>query len=121
MGSIHRSAIVRALLVALSLAAAGCAPGAPPPGPIDLVRKVFDPSYDYTESPDTWRDADARPRRSHERWSSGCPEDDMTCSHEGVTICCSPADRCCAGRSGPYCCSDRPDYGDDRGSWYENE
>ena len=37
-----------------ALGFAACAPGAPPPGPIDLVRKVFDPSYDYTESPDTF-------------------------------------------------------------------
>lgn len=48
------SVLAALLLLALPLGFAACAPGAPPPGPIDLVRKVFDPSYDYTESPDTW-------------------------------------------------------------------
>ena len=98
--------VLRSLLIALPLALLGCAPGAPPPGPIDIVREIFDPNYDYTESPDTWGgDAEARARYPRESgWSAECPSGDMTCTHEGVTVCCSPRDRCCAGRTGPYCC-----------------
>jgi hypothetical protein len=114
--------LLGSLVVALALAA--CAPGAPPPGPIDLVRKAIDPSYDYTQSSDTWRGADADDYHRHARrdeWRSGCPEDDMTCSHGGVTVCCAPRDRCCAGSSGPYCCgSDGAGYGDDGRRWYDD-
>lgn len=106
---------VNRLLVAVALAvlpvlAVACEPGAPPPGPIDIVHKIFDPSYDYTQSPSTWGDEDRRESRVHrgENWSTPCAESDLTCTHEGTTICCSRADRCCAGRTGPYCCSGEP-------------
>jgi hypothetical protein len=118
-----RTTMLRGVLLALPLVLFGCAPGAPPPGPIDIVREIFDPSYDYTKSPDTW-DGEAEARRPAPRggdWSAACPAGDMTCSHEGVTVCCSPRDRCCAGRTGPYCCDgdgagyayDGYGYGDD--------
>jgi hypothetical protein len=35
----------------------------------------------------------------------GCPNTDITCSHEGRTICCDASDSCCAGTDGPYCCA----------------
>lgn len=113
--------VLLALLLGLGLAA--CAPGAPPPGPIDLVRKVFDPSYDYTRSPDTWGDEDDDRARHARRdgWHSGCPADDLTCTHAEVTVCCAPRDRCCVGRNGPYCCDDvGAGYGDDGGRWYDD-
>lgn len=105
--SVVRTARAALTLVAATLALAACAPGVPPPGPIDIVREIFDPSYDYTESPDTWRNAGTRPpRRDRDSgWSSGCRERDLSCTHAGVTICCSPRDRCCAGETGPFCCS----------------
>lgn len=113
-----------AMLVLLPLGISACAPGAPPPGPVDLIRKVIDPSYDYTQSPDTWGDADDERYPRHARrdgWHSGCPEDDITCSHGSVTVCCAPRDRCCAGRNGPYCCdADGAGYGDDGGRWYDD-
>ena len=94
-------------LAATALLLAACAAGVPPPGPIDIVREIFDPNYDYTQSPDTWRGSDARPVRPHpdDAWSSPCQERDLSCTHAGVTVCCSPRDRCCAGESGPFCCS----------------
>jgi hypothetical protein len=113
---------LRPMLLALPVVLLGCAPGAPPPGPIDIVREIFDPNYDYTDSPDTWRDVDARPRHPRESWSASCPDGDMSCTHEGVTVCCAPRERCCAGRTGPYCCDPDgagyagygdPDYRDD--------
>jgi hypothetical protein len=113
-------------LLVLPLGGAACAPGAPPPGPIDLIRKAIDPSYDYTESPDTWRGADQdddgyRRHARRDGWHSGCPEDDLTCTHDGVTVCCAPRDRCCAGRDGPYCCdADGAGYGADGGRWYDD-
>ena len=119
------SVLVALLLLALPLGFAACAPGAPPPGPIDLVRKVIDPSYDYTRSSDTWSHSDDdddhyRPAR-RDGWHSGCPESDMTCTHDGVTVCCAPRDQCCAGRNGPYCCNaEGAGYGDDGGRWYDD-
>lgn len=111
-------------LLVLPIGVAGCAPGAPPPGPIDIVRKVIDPSYDYTESPDTWRgsdrDDDYRRHARRDGWHSGCPDDDMSCTHGGVTVCCAPSDRCCAGRNGPYCCAADGAGGDDGGRWYDD-
>jgi hypothetical protein len=126
LGARSRLRSLRPLLIAGGVACflAGCAPGAPPPGPIDLVRKAIDPSYDYTKSPDTWRDADEDDYRRHARRderSAGCPQDDMTCTHGGVTVCCAPSDRCCAGQSGPYCCgADGAGYGEDPGRWYDD-
>lgn len=117
----QRRVVVALAVIALPLALAACAPGAPPPGPIDIVRKVIDPSYDYTKSPDTWSNADEEDRYRHARrddWHSGCPENDMTCTHDDVTVCCAPRDRCCVGRSGPYCCdADGAGYGDDGGRY----
>jgi hypothetical protein len=115
--------LLTALAAALTLAA--CAPGAPPPGPIDLVRKAIDPSYDYTQSSEvSQRGADDDDYRRHARrdeWRSGCPQDDLTCTHGDVTVCCAPSDRCCLGRSGPYCCgSDGAGYGDDGRRWYDD-
>jgi len=101
----------RALLLMLLPLAASCAPGAPPPGPVDVVREIFDPSYDYTESPSTWQSEEQREAYQRERaidhggpWQGVCAKDDLTCSHEGVTVCCAPYDRCCAAIDGPYCC-----------------
>jgi len=111
-------------LLVLPVLLLACAPGAPPPGPIDIVRKIFDPSYDYTQSPSTWGDDDSRQSRSHhvQNWSSPCQERDLTCTHEGTTICCSHDDRCCAGRTGPFCCSgDNAGYDDDRSGRYDGE
>jgi hypothetical protein len=96
------------LLLALPVCLLACEPGAPPPGPVDLVKKMFDPSYDYTQSPSTWGDDERAAHSRHgQRWASPCAERDLTCTHEGSTICCSHDDRCCAGRTGPYCCSDQ--------------
>jgi len=101
--------LVRAsALGALATVVLGCAAGAPPPGPIDIVREIFDPSYDYTQQPETWRDASGRPSRPprpDDDWSSPCRSRDLSCTHEGVTVCCAPQDRCCAGATGPFCCS----------------
>lgn len=107
-----------AAVLALALAVAACAPGAPPPGPIDLLRKAIDPSYDYTESPDTWG-SDEDDRRSARDGRSGCPRSDLICTYGDVTICCAPSDGCCAGRSGPYCCEAGTGYGDDGSRWYD--
>lgn len=111
-----------AAVLALAFSVAACAPGAPPPGPIDLLRKAIDPSYDYTESPDTWRGTDQDERRSARRdgWHSGCPRSDLICTHGDVTICCAPSDGCCAGRNGPWCCSAGTGYGDDGSRWYDD-
>lgn len=116
-----RHVTIAMLVLAFGLVA--CAPGAPPPGPIDLVRKVIDPSYDYTKSSDTWADQDDDHGRHARRdgWHSGCPEDDLTCTHGDVTVCCAPSDRCCVGRSGPYCCDDvGAGQGDDGRRWYDD-
>jgi hypothetical protein len=45
-----------------------------------------------------------------------CALSEITCSHEGRTICCSSGDHCCAGEGGPYCCA--PD-ADSRGRYPE--
>ena len=79
------SALMRAVrapgaLVVTTLLLAGCAPGVPPPGPIDIVREIFDPGYDYTQSPDTWRDARPVPPPRDDAWSSPCRERDLSCS-----------------------------------------
>jgi len=108
----HRRLLLLFVLVPL---VAACAPGAPPPGPIDVVRKVFDPDYDYTESPSTWDDEEQREAYLRDRalehdadpWAGSdvaCGRGDLACSHEGVTICCASFDRCCAATDGPYCC-----------------
>jgi len=105
-------------LVVATLLLSSCAPGVPPPGPIDIVREIFDPNYDYTQSPDTWRDADARPGPPQRdgAWSSPCRERDLSCTHAGATVCCSPRDRCCAGETGPFCCSG--EYTGSGDGWY---
>jgi hypothetical protein len=109
-------------LLALPVLLVACEPGAPPPGPVDLVKKIFNPSYDYTRSPSTWDDDDRHSRSHHgERWSSPCAERDLACTHEGTTICCSHDDRCCAGRTGPFCCSDRSSAYDDASPRYDDE
>jgi hypothetical protein len=112
---------VRLALLALPLGVLGCEPGAPPPGPVDIVHKIFDPSYDYTQSSSTWGGDDRRESRAyhHENWSAPCADDQLSCSNEGTTICCSRHDRCCAGHSGPYCCGDAG-Y-DDRAPRYDGE
>src|SRR5581483_11130494 len=77
----------RWLLAATSaLLVAGCSPGGgPPPGPIDIVRGIFDPSYDYRRADDdSWNHDDHRYDRRY-----ACSEDDLACSHDGRTICCS--------------------------------
>ncbi|HZR81145.1 MAG TPA: hypothetical protein VFD92_08605 [Candidatus Binatia bacterium] len=106
----------RWLLAATSaLLVAGCSPGGgPPPGPIDIVRGIFDPSYDYRRADDdSWNHDDHRYDRRY-----ACSEDDLACSHDGRTICCSRSDGCCAGSGGPYCCGDgyarRHDHHSDR-------
>jgi hypothetical protein len=123
-GKMSRRFCGQLALLALPIVLLACAPGAPPPGPVDIVRKIFNPSYDYTQSPSTWGDDDSRHARSYpgQNSSSPCHERDLTCTHEGTTICCSHDDRCCAGRTGPFCCrSDSPGYDDDRSGRYDGE
>lgn len=105
-----RTSVVRRVrasaLGALATVVVGCAAGAPPPGPIDIVREIFDPNYDYTQQPETWgREASGRPPRPDDDWSSPCRSRDLSCTHAGVTVCCAPQDHCCAGETGPFCCS----------------
>ena len=95
------------LLLALPTMLLACAAGTPPPGPVDIIREIVDPNYDYRDNPNTWggdEPREARHRHHDDSWSSGCREGELTCSHEGATVCCAPRDRCCAGQTGPYCC-----------------
>jgi hypothetical protein len=48
-------------------------------------------------------------RRASGAWNrdGGCASAELTCSHEGRTVCCSSSDQCCAGSDGPYCCQSR--------------
>lgn len=105
----------RALLLGLPVVFLACAAGTPPPGPVDIVREIVDPSYDYRDNPDTWGGKDPRQarHRDDDGWSATCRAGELTCSQQGATVCCSPRDRCCAGRTGPFCCGDDR-YDDDR-------
>ena len=69
-----------------------CANGAPPPGPIDIVRGMFDRNYDYRRGTDYTTDTRA------------CSSRDLACTRDGTTVCCAPGEGCCAGAGGPYCC-----------------
>ena len=80
------------LALVSSLLFTACAGGGPPPGPIDIVRGIFDPNYDYRRGADYPRD------------ERTCSSRDLTCTHDGTTVCCATAERCCVGAGGPYCC-----------------
>jgi hypothetical protein len=112
----RRAATLAALAFALIFT--GCAGGHPPPGPIDLVREVFDPDYDYRYADRAERDRDADDRWGADHGPRACAASDLACSHEGRTVCCSRSDGYCAGADGPYCCDRgvaRRGYGADRG------